>query len=439
MNTEIKVSKIWLGGLRFDPAAWFLYVDLLVALAAAMLPWSTTGFAIVLVLGLLAGIPLIPTLDVQSFLRLLSRPICVWPLTIFFIAVVGTLWADVPWQERFHGIKPVAKLLAIPLLLYHFQRSRRGNWVFVAFVTSCALLMLLSWIVLFAPEMKLKATTDIEVPIKNHLDQSQEMALCMVALLPCVITFYKQQRYKAAAACIVLIVGFFANMAFVVLARTALIYVPVMLIVFALRYLDRRKSAFLLAGVAVTALTIWFSSSYLRSRITDIPAEYQVFEHNAPLSTGVRQFSTGLRLEYWEKSLKFFWNAPLLGNGTGSTRTLFSRDAVGKIGLDSEVTGNPHNQTLNMAVQWGMIGVISLYGMWLSHLFLFRGDGFANWIGLIVVVENLFSSLLNSHLFDFHEGWLYILGVGVAGGMSLGTARRNETFSTADAALPLHH
>jgi hypothetical protein len=35
------------------------------------------------------------------------------------------------------------------------------------------------------------------------------------------------------------------------------------------------------------------------------------------------------------------------------------------------------------------------------------------------VVQNVFTSLFNSHLFDFHEGWMYVLGVGVAGGMAL--------------------
>ena len=37
----------------------------------------------------------------------------------------------------------------------------------------------------------------------------------------------------------------------------------------------------------------------------------------------------------------------------------------------------------------------------------------------MVVVQNMLTSLLNSHLFDFHEGWMYVLGVGVAGGMVL--------------------
>jgi hypothetical protein len=36
---------------------------------------------------------------------------------------------------------------------------------------------------------------------------------------------------------------------------------------------------------------------------------------------------------------------------------------------------------------------------------------------LMVVVQNFFTSLFNSHIFDFHEGWMYVLGVGVAGGL----------------------
>ena len=31
----------------------------------------------------------------------------------------------------------------------------------------------------------------------------------------------------------------------------------------------------------------------------------------------------------------------------------------------------------------------------------------------------MLTSLFNSHLFDFTEGWMYVLGVGIAGGMTL--------------------
>ena len=85
---------------------------------------------------------------------------------------------------------------------------------------------------------------------------------------------------------------------------------------------------------------------------------------------------------------------------------------------------NPHNQTLYVAIQWGLLGCVVLYAMWYFHLALFFERSFAAWIGLVVVVQNFVSSLVNSHLFDFHEGWIYVLGVGVAGGMV--AARRNE-------------
>ena len=403
-----------------DSARWFLCVDLLAVLLAVMLPWSTTAVGVLVVLGLIASIPLIPTLDTRAFLRLLSSPICLWPLALFALALAGTLWAGSPWPERLRGISPVARLLLIPFLLYHFERSKRGAWVFMGFLGSCTLLMALSWIVLFVPELKLTADVNPGVPVKNYIDQSQEFSLCIVALLPCIMMLYRQQRYLAAAGCAVLALGFFANMAFVVSARTVLLYLPVLLALFALIHLDRRVSVSLLAGVAVVATAVWFSSPYLQARISAIATEYHEYELNIPASTG-------RRLEYWQKSLRFFAASPLIGNGTGATKTLFERDAQGRTGLAGEVTRNPHNQTLNVAVQWGMLGVVVLYAMWLSHLLLFlRGDGMASWIGLLVVAQNMVSSLLNSHLFDFHEGYMYVLGVGVAGGMSLAARERSR-------------
>jgi O-antigen ligase len=128
---------------------------------------------------------------------------------------------------------------------------------------------------------------------------------------------------------------------------------------------------------------------------------------------------------FWQKSLRFFSEAPLLGHGTGSIRALFEEAAVGQFGADAEVVANPHNQTLNVAIQWGVIGIVVLCAMWLVHLLLFRGDDLAVWIGLMVVVQNIFTSLFNSHLFDFHEGWMYVLGVGVAGGMTLRVRRQD--------------
>ena len=87
---------------------------------------------------------------------------------------------------------------------------------------------------------------------------------------------------------------------------------------------------------------------------------------------------------------------------------------------------NPHNQTLSVAVQWGLLGVLLLYAMWLAHLCLFGGEGLMAWIGLMVVVQNFFTSLFNSHIFDFNEGWMYVLGVGIAGAAALKALRSRQ-------------
>jgi hypothetical protein len=55
---------------------------------------------------------------------------------------------------------------------------------------------------------------------------------------------------------------------------------------------------------------------------------------------------------------------------------------------------------------------------------LFRQSGLVAWIGLVIVVQNVVGSLFNSHLFDFTQGWLYVFGAGVAGGMVLREADR---------------
>jgi O-antigen ligase len=192
---------------------------------------------------------------------------------------------------------------------------------------------------------------------------------------------------------------------------------PVMLAGFAALHLRLRTSIIALCAAALLAAAAWSASPQLRTKVSLFFDDYYHYSvQNNP--TGV-----GSRLEFWQKSLRFFADAPVIGHGTGSTRGLFEQAAIGQIGAHAEVIGNPHNQTLNAAVQWGAIGVIVLYAMWLVHLLLFRGDGLVAWIGLSVVVQNIFTSLFNSHLFDFHEGWMYVLGVGVAGGMMLGAKR----------------
>jgi O-antigen ligase len=399
-----------------DPAAWVRTADIVAVLIALALPWSTSLVAIFAVAWIILAAP---TLELPSFVRSLKQPAYALPIAFFVLAVVGTLWSDAPWGARIYAVSPTAKLLVLPLLLAHFARSQRGLWVFTAFLVSCAALMLLSWAVAFDPHLALKRDAEYGVPVKNYIDQSQEFGLCAVALTYPIIRFLRERKFALAVALAAIAVSFIVNMAFVVVSRTALISIPVMLVVFALLHLKWRGRIVTLCAIAVLAGVAWLASPRLQATTASVFSQYNHYEQSNEAT------SVGLRLEFWRKSLGFFAEAPLIGHGTGSTRGLFEQAAVGHTGAAAEVIGNPHNQTLNAAVQWGMLGVVVLYAMWLVHLLLFRGDGLANWIGLLVVGQNVVSSLFNSHLFDFHEGWMYVLGVGIAGGMAM-QARRSD-------------
>jgi hypothetical protein len=273
--------------------------------------------------------------------------------------------------------------------------------------------MLLSWIVAFDPHLALKSDAFHGVPVKNYIDQSQEFALCALGLIFPIVNLLRKGKLSGALWLAVVALSFLVNMMFVIVSRTALVSMPILVMVLALRHLKWRGRSAAIFSMALLAGAALLVSPLIKAKVSSFWSEYTRYEATNDVT------STGMRLEFWRKSLKFVAETPFVGHGTGSTRGLFEQAAVGHIGVEAEVVGNPHNQTLNVAVQWGALGVVVLYAMWLVHLRLFREEGFVASIGLLVVVQNILGSIFNSHLFDFTEGWIYVVGVGVAGGMAL--------------------
>lgn len=413
-----------------DRAARILNIDLLTVLLAVLLPWSTSGVSIV---GALWFAALIPTLELHGFIRSLMRPVSALPIALFGVAVAGTLWSDADWFTRLYAIGPAAKLLVLPALFYHFERSERGLWVFKAFLASCALLSVASWIVLLEPGLSLKRDgAEPGIFVKNYIDQSQEFSLCAVALIyPIVALWRKGNRLSAGLLC-ALGLAFLLNMIFVIVSRTAMVTMPIMLALFAILHFRLRTNLIICCIAAMLGGLAWTLSPQLRRTGDRFAADYLIYKENLNQPTSI-----GYRLEFWTKSLRFFTEAPLIGHGTGSTRALFEKAAAGSATFAAgQVVANPHNQTLNVAIQWGAVGVVILYAMWFSHLLLFRGEGLVPWIGLLVVTQNMLTSLFNSHLFDFHAGWMYVLGVGVAGGMVMKVRTASKAIGLAAGKAP---
>lgn len=393
----------------FDHTRLTTAADWLAVATAVSLPWSTSATGILVVLWLIA---LIPTLDGADLRRELTTAAGGLPVALVAFGVLGMAWADVSWAERWGGVSSFFRLLVIPLLFVQFRRSGAGQRVFVGFLLSCVALLVASFVVKIWPNIP-RASVDEGVPVKGYILQSVEFTICAAVLFDLAMTKAKLRQWKISAGLALLALAFLGNILFVVTGRTALVIIPALALLYGYRHSGWKGFLGACALILAVAAVGWTASPYLRERVSGIWSETERYEKNSEAN------SSGLRLDFWRKSIGFIESAPLLGHGTGSITDEFKRAKDLRTPVGATIAANPHNQTFAVGIQLGLLGIAVLWAMWLSHFMLFRAAGLWGWIGLVVVTQNVVGSLFNSFLFDFTEGWLYVLGVGVAGGMVL--------------------
>jgi O-antigen ligase len=409
--------------MTFDTRVLKQAADWLAVAVVVSLPWSTSASVILIVLWLVAVLPTLAVADVRHELLTAAGGL---PVLLWVLAAVGMLWADVPWAERVDGLGGFHRLLAIPLLLAQFRRAQCGPCACYGFLISATVMLALSsffalfpaWafahVPLFGAHVKAYG-----VPVKDYIFQSGIFLICAFGLIGAACERWREARWPSIAALLCLAACFLANIAFVATSRTTVVVAPLLAVVLGYRYSGGRGAA--LAGIAATALTAVAlnASPYFNVRVMHSFTELRSYQNSDAAN------STGLHMEYLKKSAAIVEAAPFIGHGTGSIAEQFRLAASGDAGSASAVaTVNPHSQIFAVAIELGAVGAAVLLAMWAAHGLLFCGAGLMASIGAIIVVQNFLSSLVNSHLFDFGQGWLYVFGVGIVGGNVLRDAQR---------------
>jgi O-antigen ligase len=402
----------------------------LVVGVSLFLPWSTTITAFTIAIWVLNRIGAV---DVAALWRELTKPAGGLPVLLWALAAVGMLWADVPWEERFAGLGGFNKLLFIPLLLARFGQSPRGMIFLYGFFASTTILLLVSWTLKLFPNLPWQGRGH-GIPVRDYIIQATEFLLCAFVLLEAAIESIRTGRQAISFWLLLFASIFFANIFFVATGRTELVVIPTLLVIICWRHLGWKG---IIAGgtlVGIVAAGLWFSSPYFHNRIIRTVDDLQNMPGNSNLTSN-SMTETALHVELLREGLSVVEKAPIFGHGTGSIGEQF-RNATGNPAGVSDLTFvNPHNQIFGVAIQTGLVGAAVLVAMWVAHLMLFRGSGLIAWIGLVIVLQNIISSVFNSHLFDFAEGWLYVFGVGVVGGMINQQKSSASALSTDSAAL----
>jgi O-antigen ligase len=393
----------------FDRRALEPAADWLAVAVAVSLPWSTTATSILIILWLIA---VLPTLDVAAVKRELLTPAGGLPVALWALGGLGLFWADVSWSERIAGYSSFYRFLAIPLLLAQFRRSEQGMRVLIGFFAAVTGVLLFSWLLVLFPGLPWRPT-QYGVPVKDYILQSGDFLICAFVLFALAIDESRARRHWLVIGALALAVLFLANIALVTTARTTLLVAPVLAIVFGWRQFRWRGllGAAIVFGILGGAVAL--EVPYLRTRLNTSLNELHAYESRDALN------STSAHLQFLKESLSFVATAPIIGHGTGSIEEQFRNAAAGQTGPQGVASINPHDQILAVGIQLGLIGVAVLIAMWVAHFMLFPGRDLTAWIGIVIVTQNVVASLVNSHLFDFTQAWLYIFGVGVTGGMAL--------------------
>lgn len=383
-----------------------------VAVAVA-LPWSTSAVGIAIAVWLVV---LLPSLNAQALKRALVTPAGGFAIVLWCLGVVGMLWADVSWHDRFAGVGSFQRLLAIPLLLAQFRRSGNAMWVACGFFISSIALLIASYFIAFTFGDRWPGVYG--VPVHDTIFQGSVFLICAFGAFGYAAWSRGKRPGHWPVALFVIGVLFLMNFAVVSTSRIALVIAPLLFLLLGWRLFGCKGvlGAILLASIVGGAM--WSASPMLRDRIAASISEMRKYDANSEPT------SIGEHIVFLKGSLPIIASAPIIGHGTGSITEQFQRITAGKTGVAATPTVNPHNQTFAVAIQLGLVGAAVLWAMWIAHIALFSGPSFSGpsafaWFGLVVVVENILSSTVHSHLFDFNNGWLYVFGVGILGGTIL--------------------
>jgi hypothetical protein len=217
MSASTSIARFDLARLR--PLADWLAIAIAVAVT---LPWSTTAVGIAIAAW---AVTVLLSLDAAAVKREICSPAGGLPVVLWCLGIVGMLWADVNWHDRFAGLSSFHRLLAIPLLLAQFRRSANGIWVVCAFFISSLGLLLASYFIVFALGDRWRGVGG--VPVHDAIYQGSIFLICSFGAFGYVVL--ARGKWGRSIALSVIGIFFLINFAVATASRAALVIAPLLL------------------------------------------------------------------------------------------------------------------------------------------------------------------------------------------------------------------
>lgn len=324
----------------------------------------------------------------------LKNPVVAWSFLLLLWFFVGLSYTNVSYEIAISMIMKDRELFFIPVFIAFLRTARLRSQVWQAFIIASIAILLISYLMSLGV---LELNKDHSPSLKSHITHSIFIAFFGFY---CAHQAYNRHRYAKGYWLLFLLSVY--NLFFVVDGRTGQLIAVSLALLFGIQRFTKKV---LLIGVLVLAFlfALFLSFSEKATRINEGLASTQAYIQAHPEKA---EFSMGERFTFWKYSAKLIAEKPLIGHGTGSYATEYTRIASS----EHLSSNNPHNEFLLITVQLGLLGLVIYLGFLSSQYYLSKKlPNPEKWLAQGVLLCLLVTSLFNSPLMDHAEGHWFAL------------------------------
>jgi len=367
----------------------------LLILLAFCLPLSTSGVTVtaflIMVCWLLEG------RFREKWGEIIINPICIAVFVYFGVMLMGLFWTD-SLIAGFDAIRGQWKILLLPVFLTTICWERRW-WYVTAFIAGVTVTMILIDLTYFEfIHYELLDSRRHFTTVGNYIVYTPMLAFSIYLLLHQVLWGDGKllQRWVMLA-----LAGLMIFSLFILAGRAGHLVFFIFLGLLLFQYFRQRLLKATL--IVVVLLPLVFVAGYrlspiFRGRVDAVRQELATFEKNP-------NTSVGLRLLFWKNSWEIIRQSPWIGVGTGGFDAAYALVNLQR-SPNIPPTNNPHNQYIFVAVQQGLLGLLSLLGLFFVQIYQSRRitDGWQSIrlaFPLFFLVIMMSDSYLKSHATGF--------------------------------------
>lgn len=320
-------------------------------------------------------------------------------LLLFCLFIAGAIYTSASLAEALGTLNSYRELLLMPIAISIFNQARWQQRAYYAFLVAIGIgvavsfSMRLGWL----PPGKIGQEW---APFKGRIAYGFFLAFAIYLMLH---HARKAETLTRRMSWSIFAVLSSFDLLFLLSGRTGHAVFASMLALILIQYREWVKKYWLAIffALAILAGIVLLTSPAIQSRAGDIELA----------ATNQENSSLGLRMIYWQTSMRIITDHPLLGGGTGSFAIEFPKHAYDHPNLYAD---NPHNEYFMIATQLGIIGLLSfiwlLYGQYRQSYQLPLMYGVAAQ-GLVVAMA--VGCLFNSFLRDHGEGHFFAIYAGM--------------------------